>query len=271
MRRVKHIISLAIVSIAISTFLFSCIGSAVAESDHRLNIVISKDAKSSVIDWLKSVDSMIDIDVVYAMPIDSMLDCIRCADAVIISGGNDIYPEWYMKSEYLPYCESFDRSRDTLEVAMIGYAMEHKIPILGICRGHQLLNVANGGDLIPDIESFLGLDESAHRQSGVKDSVHIIVPVADSWIEENYESDSGEYYVNSIHHQAVGRLADGFRVHAISPDGVIESIMLDDPAHFVLGVQWHPEYARNEFSSVVAQMLFSAARSYSHQRSGNGQ
>ena len=241
--------------------LFAFIGCGTPKKAEKpLKVLVSKDAQSVTKDWLLGVDNTLDVSIVYGMNIDSALKVAATSDAIVITGGDDIYPNWYGKPEYEKHCEGCDMYRDTLEIALIKYAMENKVPILGICRGHQLMNVTNGGTMIPDIYTFKGLDESAHRERVKMDSIHTVIPVANSWITKNYPNNGGEYWVNTIHHQCVDDVAMGFEVAAMSPDGIIESIIYTAGDNFALGVQWHPEKSRDEFAAVIANMLFAAAR-----------
>jgi putative glutamine amidotransferase len=118
---------------------------------------------------------------------------------------------------------------------MIRYAMENHIPLLGICRGHQILNVANKGSLIIDIPS--DYDTTIVHRGGDGHMVRIM----EGSLLADLLPDSG--MVNSSHHQAVEVLAPGFQVTAMAPDGIIEAIEpVDRMSHpFILGVQWHPE------------------------------
>jgi putative glutamine amidotransferase len=119
---------------------------------------------------------------------------------------------------------------------MIQYAMENDIPLLGICRGHQILNVANNGSLIIDIPSDYDTT-IVHRKGGD----HMVRIIEGTLLSDLILPDSG--LVNSSHHQAVEDLAPGFRASAFAPDGIIEAIEPVDPYEhpFILGVQWHPE------------------------------
>ncbi len=242
--------------------LFALVSCATApkQSPEPLKILISKDANRTAAEWLLGVDSTLDISIVYNLAVDSAVAIASQVDAIVITGGDDINPRWYNTPEYDQYCEGYDDYRDSLEIAIINYAMANDVPILGICRGHQIMNVANGGTMIPDIETFKKLPESAHRERVKMDSIHTVIPTANSWITANYPNNGGKYWVNTIHHQSVDKIAEGFEVAAMSPDGIIESIILNDPNHFALGVQWHPERSRDEFATVIANMLFSAAR-----------
>jgi len=119
--------------------------------------------------------------------------------------------------------------------------LEARRPILAICRGIQVLNVALGGSLYQDVASDPGT-EIQHQQSGLRDQpAHPVKVVPGSFLAEVLGTE--ELEVNSMHHQAVKALGQGLLPVAFAPDMIIEGVELNDPdsSHFVLGVQWHPE------------------------------
>ena len=159
-------------------------------------------------------------------------------DVMVFTGGPDIAPERYGKPEGSEKCEGVDRRRDEHEFRLYERAGQRELPVLGICRGAQLINVARGGTLVPDIAT-----RGAHTKNDGVDARHDVVV-------ENPRSLVGELArgararVNSSHHQAVDRLATPFVVTARSADdGVIEAYEWAEPQRkpFLLAVQWHPE------------------------------
>lgn len=160
----------------------------------------------------------------------------RC-DGLILTGGDDIDPELYGE-EKLNDTVELTPIRDRAERIVCDLAVERKIPILGICRGIQMMNVYFGGSLYQDIPAQIP-SEIKHR---MEKPYH---RVGHSCIVEKgtplHALVGGELIgVNSHHHQAIKQLADGFEVMARSEDGVIEAIF-DPRKPFVWGVQWHPE------------------------------
>lgn len=159
-------------------------------------------------------------------------------DGLLLSGGGDLQPSTYGVTTSAPLID-VDPQRDGLELTLARWALEDGKPVLGICRGQQVLNVAAGGSLIPDLATYrpAALD---HRGAS-RDPQALAHPVRvepDSYLAKL--GTPGSLEVNSSHHQAVDRLADGWRVSASAPDGVIEAI--EAPGHpFALAVQWHPE------------------------------
>ncbi|ANQ23868.1 hypothetical protein BA893_19785 [Vibrio natriegens] len=154
-------------------------------------------------------------------------------DGLIIGGGDDIDPEHYggEASER----DEFDPERDKLEIEWIKWALENQVPILGICRGAQLLNVVHGGNLYADIST---LRKRTYNRPGLLPTKQVFV---------DRESDlfalcgKPKLRVNSLHHQAVKDVGDGLRVAGRDLDGFVQAI---ESTHSqpIRGVQWHPEY-----------------------------
>lgn len=164
--------------------------------------------------------------------------CEIC-DGFIFSGGNDINAKLYGQLPH-PKAEVYDDLRDLFELSLMKMAINKNIPCLGICRGMQLMNVVYGGDLIQDIPSL--------RPSSIKHLmpepyenkvIHNINIVPNSLLQQILGGDC--YKVNSIHHQAIGKLAPTLKALAYADDKIIEAIYQPN-LKFFLGVQWHPEY-----------------------------
>lgn len=170
---------------------------------------------------------------------ETLREIYNRVDGVLLPGGGDINPSCYAATPH-PQTHQPDENRDFAEITVARWAVEEDLPLLGICRGHQLLNVALGGSLIQDIpsqvETTLQHDHSlavsrAHRAHEVR-----INP------QSRLAQIMGhtEYTVNSLHHQSVQTPGDGLIITSYAPDGIIESVERPDK-HFVLSVQWHPE------------------------------
>jgi putative glutamine amidotransferase len=161
-------------------------------------------------------------------------------DGLVITGGNfDVAPELYGKSiEHQSVNPNFKRTR--FEMALCKAAIAAKLPILGICGGEQLINVAMGGSLIQHIPQEVP-NCLEHEQKAPKHlPTHNIKIMTGTKLHAIIGSTNAD--VNSTHHQAVKDLGNGIIVNAIAPDGVIEGIESDDPNWLCIGVQWHPEY-----------------------------
>lgn len=209
---------------------------AACQSGPTSTVLVSKDYDNRFAEWLPMAGRQCNPVNMYTVSTDSIDYYLSMADGIIISGGPDVNPVIYGKASETERCESIDNRRDSLELRMISYAMENNIPLLGICRGHQILNVANKGSLIIDIPS--DYDTTViHRKGGD----HMVKIVEGTLLSDLIVPDSG--LVNSSHHQAVEHLAPGYRASAFARDGIIEAIEpVDLDGHpFILGVQWHPE------------------------------
>ena len=159
-------------------------------------------------------------------------------DGVLLSGGVDIDPALYGE-ETLAECGRIEPERDALELELTALALRRDMPVLGICRGIQVLNVACGGSLYQDIASQLpGSPEHARSEQPRDFLSHSIRVEPDSRLAGILGAT--ELRVNSLHHQAVKRPADSVRIVAWSSDGLAEGMELPD-RRFVLAVQYHPE------------------------------
>jgi len=160
-------------------------------------------------------------------------------DGLILQGGADISPQTYGESPVHPDWQG-DRVRDVYEMELLHEFMEAGKPVLGICRGAQLINVAMGGSLYQDIASQID-DASTHQHPDYDQFSHAIEWESNSGLARLFPASSGGNVV-SIHHQAIKSLGKGLRVEARSTqDGLIEAVRLDGKP-YVLGLQWHPEF-----------------------------
>jgi putative glutamine amidotransferase len=183
-------------------------------------------------------------------------EALELIDGLLLAGGADLDPASYGEAAH---AETRDAApeRDAFEIALTRAAIERDVPVLGICRGMQLINVALGGTLIQHLPEHLGHQEH-RRVSGSFDGSDHDVDVLDDTLAMRVIGGS-RHATKSHHHQGVDRLGDGLSVSARSPfDGLIEAIELPDRA-FVLGVQWHPEA---DVSSPVVGALVEAAAAH---------
>lgn len=171
----------------------------------------------------------------------SLRDVALDLDGVVLSGGTDVCPASYGEEAMRPEWEG-DYARDQYEIELFRMARALNKPILGVCRGHQLINVALGGTLYQDIATQ-NPDAQTHRDGDIYDELsHDMKLEAGSVLASIYEGQS-EAHINSVHHQAIKDLGRGLKVQARSvSDNIIESVWLDEPDEFVFGVQWHPEW-----------------------------
>ncbi len=167
--------------------------------------------------------------------VDVYLDMMN---GLLLSGGPDIAPAYYGQEVKVNNITTV-KIRDESEILLTEKALEKDMPVLGICRGMQVLNVASGGTLYQDINRC-GISSFNHSVTGPEEysGTHMVTLNKGSILFELFQRE--KFMVNSIHHQAVEKAAPGFAGTALSEDGIIEGI--ESSIHyFAIGVQWHPE------------------------------
>ena len=158
-------------------------------------------------------------------------EVLEALDGLILSGGNDMEPEEY-GAESDPATVGTNPERDRGELTLLEAALARDLPVLAICRGFQVLNVARGGDIVQHLPDVVGHEE--HREVKGEFSEHAVRVDPSSRIPEAHGP------VKSHHHQALGRIGEGLREVAWAEDGTVEG--LEDPSKpYVVGVLWHPE------------------------------
>lgn len=162
-------------------------------------------------------------------------------DAIVLAGGDDMNPGRYGQEMHLK-AETPDDARDELEINLTRWAIAQRKPLMCICRGMQVMNVAMGGTLIQDIEDLV---PGALQHSYPYDSPELRgKPTHEVYIEPGSRL-AGVFGtcvdVNSFHHQGVGQIAECFKVVGKAPDGIVEAIESTDDSALIFGVQWHPE------------------------------
>jgi putative glutamine amidotransferase len=166
--------------------------------------------------------------------IEHLLDL---SQALVLSGGEDVHPSRYGQ-EPIPEVEEVNPERDEMEFLAVELALRRGVPILAICRGMQLLNVALGGTLIQDIPTQREGDVLHQQPVPVGERWHGATVAPGSLLAE--ATGMEELRINSFHHQAVDRLAEGLTAIAWAEDGIVEAVEGRDHP-WMLGVQWHPE------------------------------
>ena len=169
-------------------------------------------------------------------------------DGLILPGGADVHPSRYGQS--INGSEGIDEELDDKQFAILDCFVKAGKPILGICKGHQVINVYFGGDLIQD----LGTDGNAIHRYVTADKVHMTHAEPGSWLAKLYGTD---FATNSAHHQAVDHPAPGFQIIQRTEDGVVESIA--HPELPILSLQWHPErmcYEKRREDTVDGSKIF---------------
>jgi putative glutamine amidotransferase len=187
-------------------------------------------------DWLKRVQKEIEFTVL--SHVQRNVDEVDSADGLLLTGGGDVDPSYYGVKDPLGKSKEVNASRDEFEFYAIERALDRNIPMFGICRGMQVMNIYLGGSLILDLLSA-GYD--AHTSDGKEQADHQVKVDGQSLLHGVAGQDVLD--VNSSHHQALDRLGNGLMASAVSTDGVIEAAewSMKDRMPFLMLVQWHPE------------------------------
>jgi putative glutamine amidotransferase len=196
----------------------------------------TEEKHNNYVNWLKGND---DIEIIKLSAEDNNSDKVKELDAVVLSGGVDAHPGSYgsNKIDYPNAPAAFNEKRDVFETEVFNTSLQKKIPVLGICRGMQLINCILGGDMTQDIGPAAN---SIHRNDG-NDKKHSVTILPNSLLSEI--TNAAEDNANSAHHQSINKIGGGLKVNALSEDGIVEGIEWNDKAGkpFLLGIQWHPE------------------------------
>mgnify|MGYP000891430789 CR=1 FL=1 len=219
---------------------------ALSDTPTELNIVASRlFASRTYENFLDRLDVSCSVRWINASELseDALNSAIAAADGILLTGGADIHPVRYGQSADTSRCGSIDVERDALESRLLRAVDSLHLPLLGICRGMQFMNVHNGGTLHPHLPDVLGTN--AHRagaEGNSKDTIHF-VQSNDFGAFLHLNIDSASSQVTSHHHQGVHMLAPNLISRAVAPDGLIEAIQRRDTIAFpcYIGVQWHPE------------------------------
>ncbi|MBS1909848.1 MAG: gamma-glutamyl-gamma-aminobutyrate hydrolase family protein [Bacteroidetes bacterium] len=195
--------------------------------------------------WLSHDAWNADVEILQLSYGKNNLNEILNCHGLVLSGGVDIHPKFYgsnnLSYDFAPE-NGFQEQRDEFEINAYKAALKNDIPVLGICRGAQLINCILGGSLIQDLGSELN---SVHKKD-TQDKLHPVNIEAKSLLAEIIMDST--MMINSAHHQAVKYLGAGLRVNAISNEGIFEGFEWEEKTGkpFLLGLQWHPERLMND-------------------------
>jgi len=182
---------------------------------------------------------------------DNIERYIGLVDAIILSGGHDMDPVHYGE-ELMPESEMPHRKRDYFDIKLIEYALKKDIPILGVCRGMQILNVYFKGSLYQDLKYNKDIYLKHIQDTLPGETVHR-VSIDKSSVLSDILGDVVE--VNSFHHQLVKDIGDGLKITGRAADGAVELIESVDEDRFIVGIQWHPEMMYAAGSEIMGEVF----------------
>lgn len=254
-------LNVILVMIAVLLLLSSC-------EDNKVRIAISKGIGSANYEmygrFIQNIDKEIEVANLHGLSVEAALLELKSCSGLVLSGGPDVHPVHYGKDYDTSRC-SIDLYRDSLEFALIKESDKMNLPTLAICRGAQIINVAYGGTLIVDIPE--DTDSEIPHQIPNEDTYHYIKIYDGSKLAKISDSQYG--VVNSNHHQSVDKLAEIFKVNAITNDGIIEGFEFKNKSNrFFMAVQWHPERMENDsrLSYPLAESFVDAAKRYKKEK-----
>ncbi|MCP5082996.1 MAG: gamma-glutamyl-gamma-aminobutyrate hydrolase family protein [Alphaproteobacteria bacterium] len=203
--------------------------------------------------------------------VDALRDLVSALDGLVITGSPaNVHPSLF-GAEPTAAHEPYDHSRDATTLPLIELAIEQAIPLFCICRGHQELNVVMGGTVATEIQDQPGREDHRGHLSDVNLRylpAHSITITPGGVLHQILGTT--ETKVNTVHRQAIDRLADGLTVEAAAADGTVEAVSIDAARDFALSVQWHPEYKAAQYPDSVKlfEAFGDAARARHARRTG---
>jgi putative glutamine amidotransferase len=228
-----------------------------------LKIGISK-ASPNYVNWLKHADPSIQTVDLYTLSIAAAVQQLSQCAGLLLTGGEDVWPGRYGREYDTLRCTEMNPHRDSLDMALIEKALALKMPVIGVCRGHQILNVYLGGTLIVNIPEDVGKGV-VHQCDDYLHCFHQVNVDQTTMLAKVSKCEGSEVTTN--HHQAVDHLSPLLISNAVSADKLIEGVEWRNPdgKSFLLGVQWHPERMdpSNPLSMGIAQEFLLQSTSYS--------
>lgn len=187
--------------------------------------------------WIRGNDNVEILTIASDADVQRLNEC----QGLVLTGGVDVHPDYYHGSTDYPHADAWRRDRDEYEIRTFLLAVEKGLPVVGVCRGLQLINVIMGGTLIQDLGDDTGNPVHRKGPDDNQDKEHRVIVKPDTLLHAITGATEGR--INSAHHQAIGALGASLRVNAQAEDGTIEGIEWEEPEgkSFFLAVQWHPE------------------------------
>lgn len=260
----KYLIQARLLFLLITSVVISGCNTQQEKKQNNYPLIALSKSYDTYQDWLLASDSAVEFVNLYGLDVDEAIEKLSLSDGIVVTGGEDIHPERYGLTGDTVLCNTINTYRDSLDAAIITYASREGIPLLGICRGMQMMNVALGGSLYADIPTqYPG--KVAHRMPEFEDTLHTVTVNQASLLHligGQYQSE-----VISNHHQGVRKNAPDLRIVAKSDDGLTEALEWKEPAGkgFMLGVQFHPERNSSKLSAALAKHFTEEVNRY-HER-----
>jgi putative glutamine amidotransferase len=207
-------------------------GAYIKRNEHMEGVYVHHDYHKSV-----AANGGIPVILPFINP-EMTLETLPLCDGIILSGGEDVDPQFYGQDPHIHLGPTLP-DRDLVEIEIVKYAIKNNIPILAVCRGVQILNVALGGTLIQDIPSQMKEPIQHSQTVERRRDTHWVNISTDSKLYQILDAD--RVRVNSLHHQALDKVSEDLRVVAMSSDGIVEAVEYIHSSTFTVGVQWHPE------------------------------
>lgn len=206
----------------------------------KIGISLTEASPGNYQNWFTPQDLGDDIELVSLSYLQNNMEDITTCDGLVLTGGIDVLPSYYGGAENYPHQPAkFSPERDAFEKQLYEYSQQHHIPVLGICRGLQYINILEGGKVYEDIGDAAN---TIHKKE-TNDKIHAVHIKKDTLLHAITGQEEGQ--VNSAHHQAIhpAHLGKNLMVSATSDDDIIEGIEFEDKTGkaFMLCVQWHPE------------------------------
>lgn len=238
------------------------------EGSQQIKIAISKEkpekSTTKYADWLLRHNDQIIYYNLYPLGIDSAVKLLKTCNGLLLTGGEDVFPGNYGKIDDTARCGTFDRYRDSLEFALIKNAISNNMPVFGVCRGEQILNISQGGTLFIDIPTDYDTIVK-HRNPDWSRAYHPVRLVNNTSIFDICEGNMDGNVVTN-HHQGIEKLGKGLLISAYAEDNFPEAIeWIDTTGHaFLMAVQWHPEAmdTLHQLSAPLAKKFLIEAANY---------
>jgi len=193
------------------------------------------------------------------VPTPLIAEYLPLVDGLLLSGGGDIAAELYGEQP-LADAQPAETARDTFELALVAAAWQAQLPMLGICRGAQTINIGLGGDIWQDI-SLRGGTALPHNQTESPQQTSQWLNIRDPKLAAEFGA--ARICINTHHHQAVRRIAEPLQAVGFADDGIIELIWAKDCSRFAVGTQWHPERLEN---NTIFRLLIAASKAYADKK-----